>query len=110
MDGETLRRAREAKGLSRSALARLLNLSPQAVEKWENGLSRPSPANARKLSEVLAGNPPLDELSQLRAVVEAQAQVVRLLAREAVERLGGDDELAARLDALELVLGRRPAP
>lgn len=110
VNGEALRKAREAKGLSRSALARLLNLSPQAIEKWENGKSEPTPANARRLSEVLASDPPVDELSQLRAVVEAQAQVVLLLAREARGRMGADGELAERLAALEVVLGLRRLP
>ena len=108
--GEPLRRARKAKRLTQRALGDLVGVSGAAVGKWESGASTPSYDNAQRIGEVLAGDPPPDNLNQLRAVVEAQAQLVLLLAREARERLGGDDELSERLAALEVVLGRRRLP
>ena len=45
--------ARKAKGLSQTALAELLDVSPEAVSKWEQGLYRPGPENLRRLEELL---------------------------------------------------------
>lgn len=60
---EQIRQAREARGLSQEALAEKLDLSRQAVSKWELGASMPSPENLEALSEVLGmefvpGDPP----------------------------------------------------
>ena len=107
VDPEAIRKGREAKGLSRADFAALLQVSPQAVEQWETGRTSPKEANALKIREVLAGDPPPTTISQLRAVVEAQAQVLMLLVEEVRERKGEDDELARRLADLEIVLGLR---
>ncbi len=108
--GSELRQARMDKGLTLEAVGQAVGVSASAVQKWETDKSQPSYANAARLAQVLAGEPAPDNIRKLRAVVEAQAQVVRLLAREAIERLGDGDELAERLAALELVLGRRQGP
>lgn len=50
---EQLRQAREAHNLSQEALAEKLNLSRQAISKWELGASAPTPENLQALSDVL---------------------------------------------------------
>ncbi|MCI8398522.1 MAG: helix-turn-helix transcriptional regulator [Oscillibacter sp.] len=50
---EQLRQAREAHNLSQEALAEKLNLSRQAISKWERGASAPTPENLQALSAVL---------------------------------------------------------
>lgn len=44
---------RTEKGLSQNQLARLMDVSRQAVSKWENGLSVPDAAKIIRLSEIL---------------------------------------------------------
>lgn len=48
-----IKKYRKAKGLTQSALARTLFVSPQAVSKWESGLSAPDIENLCKISNVL---------------------------------------------------------
>lgn len=50
---EQIRQAREARGLSQEALAEQLNVSRQAVSKWEMGVSNPTPENLEALSGIL---------------------------------------------------------
>lgn len=51
--GEKIKALREQRGLSQEALAEALNVSRQAVTKWECGLSRPSTGNLLELCRVL---------------------------------------------------------
>lgn len=51
--GEQIKLARESKNLSQEALADQLNVSRQAVSKWENGSSTPQGANREMLSQIL---------------------------------------------------------
>lgn len=51
--GEQIRRGREAKGLTQEQLAESLDVSRQAVSKWEMDLSRPARGKLVRLSEVL---------------------------------------------------------
>lgn len=50
--GEEIRELRKTKGLSQEALAERLNISRQAVSKWENDLALPSAENLRELSRL----------------------------------------------------------
>lgn len=50
---EQIREARERLGLTQEALAEQLDVSRQAVSKWEMGNSEPSPENLQALSRVL---------------------------------------------------------
>ena len=50
---ERLKTIRNSKGLSQKSLAEKINMSQQAVAKWETGDSTPSPAILNKLSEIL---------------------------------------------------------
>ena len=58
--GERLQRLREEKNMSREDLAHEMNVSRQAVYKWENNKGYPDIENLIKLSEVY--NITLDEL------------------------------------------------
>jgi len=58
--GEQLQRLREEKKLSREELAQAMNVSRQAVYKWENNKGYPDIENLIKLSDLY--NVTLDEL------------------------------------------------
>lgn len=51
--GERITELRKASGLSQYALAQALEVSRQAVNKWENGQSSPDAANLIRLAEIL---------------------------------------------------------
>jgi len=51
--GSRIAAAREAKGLNQSELARALNISPQAVQKWESDSSTPKGTRLREVALVL---------------------------------------------------------
>lgn len=55
--GEKLSVARKAKGFSQEELAAKIEVSRQAVSKWENGTAQPETANILKLCEVLEISP-----------------------------------------------------
>lgn len=55
--GEKLSSARKAKGFSQEGLAAKIDVSRQAVSKWENGTAQPETANILKLCEVLEISP-----------------------------------------------------
>ena len=50
--GEQLQRLREAKNMSREELAQQMNVSRQAIYKWENDKGYPDIQNLLKLSEI----------------------------------------------------------
>lgn len=60
--GEEIRGLRREKGLSQEALAERLDVTRQAVSKWENGLALPSTENLLELSRLFGV--PLDRLTQ----------------------------------------------
>ena len=51
--GEKIKSLRKGLGMSQEKLAELMDISRQAVAKWENGQSAPSTANLFKLAEIL---------------------------------------------------------
>lgn len=50
---QTIRKLRQERGISQSQLARKLNITPQAVSKWENGLASPDIELLPKLAKAL---------------------------------------------------------
>lgn len=60
MHTEQLARLRKAKGLTQQQVAEQLELSRQAVSRWESGQAFPSTENLKKLSELYGV--PVDEL------------------------------------------------
>lgn len=59
--GECIKQARENLGMTQEALAEKLDVSRQAVSKWELGASVPSPENLELLEEVLGVSFPAPE-------------------------------------------------
>lgn len=59
--GEKIRQRRRGKGLTQDALANALEISRQAVAKWESGQSAPATENLLKLATLL--EVPLEELA-----------------------------------------------
>ncbi|WP_082818945.1 helix-turn-helix domain-containing protein [Cupriavidus nantongensis] len=55
--GEAIARAREARGLNQSELARQLGVTPQAVQKWESNTTSPRPAKVALIARVLGIDP-----------------------------------------------------
>lgn len=51
--GSQIARFRKEKGLKQDQLAELLNVTPQAVSKWENDLSCPDVLTLPRLAEIL---------------------------------------------------------
>lgn len=58
---EAIKTAREAQGLTQEQLAEQLDISRQAVSKWEMGASAPSPENLKLLEEILKVSLPQQE-------------------------------------------------
>ena len=50
--GNNIARYRKEKGISQEKLAEYMEISRQAVTKWESGTSKPSTENLLKLSEL----------------------------------------------------------
>ena len=50
--GEQIKRAREERRLTQEQLAEAMEISRQAVSKWESGASDPSTANLLALAEL----------------------------------------------------------
>lgn len=55
--GDRLREAREARGISQVDLARLIDVTRQAVSSFEKGTNSPAPATTRKIADVLGLKP-----------------------------------------------------
>ena len=53
--GKQIALLRRSKGLTQEDVARQLNISPQAVSKWENGHTMPELSVLVELSELLGG-------------------------------------------------------
>lgn len=51
--GEVIKRRRQSRGMTQAELAALLNVTPQAVSRWEMGISYPDIAMVPKISGVL---------------------------------------------------------
>lgn len=126
--GQLVRRLRDQLGLSREKLAQNItlsgtSLSASAIVRYEADTDTPRPDKAKALDEALRADglildaygyaTPGETASRLAAVErlgQAQALVVERLGQVALERLGDDDELAARLAALERLLDQQPEP
>lgn len=55
--GERIKKYRTERGLTQAQLAKRLYLTPQAISKWENGLSVPDAEMLKKLAQVLQVTP-----------------------------------------------------
>lgn len=67
--------ARENKGLNQSELARLLNITPQAVQKWEQGKSIPKGKRLEALASAL--DVPVTELFKMKITPVTEEEKAR---------------------------------
>ena len=72
--GERISKLRTERKLSQSQLADAMEVSRQAVSKWENDLSTPDPAKMIRLADVL--NTDLEYLTTGRVVVPSRPPIV----------------------------------
>ena len=72
--GRKIRLLREQAGLTQEDVAEAMEVSRQAVSKWENDLSTPDPAKMIRLADVL--NTDLEYLTTGRVVVPSRPPIV----------------------------------
>lgn len=83
--GQTITDYRKKLNLTQKDLGEKLNVSPQAVSKWENGQAEPDASTIKKLCEIfkistdeLLGNtPPADEVAATTVAEAPAPQIVR---------------------------------
>lgn len=83
--GEAIRRARDAKGLSQKALAKILGTSRRQVMRWEKDTNRPLAPYRKKLVRALD----MDELAFMQLPQTSQAAQERQTLLEVVEDVRG---------------------
>lgn len=71
--GEQLQRLREAKNMSREELAQQMNVSRQAVYKWENNKGYPGIQNLLKISEIYETT--IDELIKSDSIFQDKINI-----------------------------------
>lgn len=98
---ETIRAERTRRGLTQEQLAQVLNVSPQAVSKWENGLTLPDLSLIPALCRALGLS--ADALLQ----IDESAQAIDAVKRQAETLIESDPEKARSL--LRAGLERHPA-
>ena len=76
MIGEKIKNKRKELNLTQEYLAKELNISRQAVSKWEKGLSEPSMDNLVKLSEIFGVD--IDYFKKDRDLEENQSLISRI--------------------------------
>lgn len=82
--GTRIARAREAAGISQSDLARALDITPQAVQKWESGISDP---RFSKLADIAAAiHTTLADLLQNTRFEIATADLTRVMERDDIDK------------------------
>ncbi len=92
--GERLSRLRKQKGLTQDDIARRLNISAQAVSKWENDISCPDISVLLDLADMLNVN--VDELlgrdndTATVVPVEARKDINTMLLKIVVDSANGD--------------------
>lgn len=72
--GERIAQLRNAKNISQNQLAKLMDVSRQAVSKWETGQSLPDSLNMIKLADILDTD--IEYLTTGRQVVPSRPPVV----------------------------------
>ena len=82
--GQRISELRSSKNLSQNQLAQLMEVSRQAVSKWENGQSLPDSLNLIKLADILDTD--IEYLTTGRQVVPSRPPVV-IKSVETVEKI-----------------------
>lgn len=107
---ELIKTRREAKGMTQEELAERLEVSRQAVSKWETGLSIPGSDNKALLAELLGVEAWPEPEPDAESASELAAEYERTLRRTRIFALTGWGLFIAALAALLLTLlgGFRP--
>lgn len=100
-----LRDGQEPSTITCEVVSTALGWTADSIQRILDG----KPPVLAPVDEAVSESDPPSRLDAVEAVARSQAQVVRLLAREALGRLGADDELAARLADLERLLAAQQA-
>lgn len=79
--GKKIAELRKEKGLTQEKLSELLNVSPQAVSKWENDISYPDITQLPKLADILGVT--VDQL--LNPQKEPETRMVPVTERKAID-------------------------
>src|SRR5215213_2954809 len=86
-DPESLKVAREFRGLQKNELAKLLDLTPSAITQFESGQARPNAQTIARISMALGFPPPFfAEYNQLQAVSSDQCHFRSLVSCSQMER------------------------
>ncbi len=99
---DNIYKLRTAHRLSQTGLAKKIGVSPQAVQKWEQGLSTPSRRNAAKAADALGVTP-----AELLYGRQDNAQDTRLKEVEEMVRQLSDRNLDIIYAALKGILAQR---
>ncbi len=113
--GESIRRSRKQKGMTQEALAQALNVSAQAVSKWETGQSMPdiglllplSKALGVGVDELLGGNRRQELEKKFQNALAFGEEFTLLATLEALEEFPDDETFLYRRACDELFLGER---
>ncbi len=113
--GEYIRLYRKQKGMTQEALAQVLNVSAQAVSKWETGLSMPdiglllplSKALGVGVNELLGGNRRQELEKKFQNNLGFGEEHTLLVSLEALEEYPDDETFLYRRACDELFLGER---
>lgn len=100
--GNTIARLRKERGMTQEQLANELNISYQAVSKWENGVSSPDLSNIKRLSELFGIS--IDELFGLTTRPE-EHELPQIVSHSYVEQKTPEDPMETQdaADAQETV-------
>ena len=83
--GENIARLRKEKGMTQEDLARELNISYQAVSKWENGVSSPDISNIKLLAQFFGVS--IDMLFGLELLPQREAETPAPPAKDETEEI-----------------------
>jgi DNA-binding transcriptional regulator YiaG len=53
MQAEEIKKIRESLGLTQEKFARLLNVTTTSINRWENGVAKPSPLAVEKIQSCI---------------------------------------------------------
>ena len=90
--GENIARLRKEKGMTQEDLAKELNISYQAVSKWENGISSPDISNIKLLAQFFGVS--IDMLFGLELLPDREAEAPAPPAKDETEEIAQPIEAA----------------
>ena len=111
----TIRRLRRERGLTQEALAQAMGVSPQAISKWETGLTMPDITLLLPISKVLGigvnellGGDRRKELEErFQKAIPFGEELTLLVSLDALKEFPDDETFRYRLACDEKILGER---